>query len=91
MINAGLDPISQFKIYKLAELKVGKYDLSFTNASFMMLLAVALIGLWLFFGTRKRELVPGRGHLNKPYYRDLYPRYDGHERCCWVRRVQTWL
>ena len=60
MIRAGLDPIAQFKIYKLAELKVGKYDLSFTNASFMMLLAVALIGLWMFFGTRKHELVPGR-------------------------------
>lgn len=60
MINAGLDPIAQFNIYKLAELKVGKYDLSFTNASFMMLFAVALIGLWMFFGTRKRELVPGR-------------------------------
>lgn len=61
MINAGLDPIAQFKIYTLAELKVGKYDLSFTNASFMMLLTVALIGLWMFVGTRKRELVPGRG------------------------------
>jgi F-type H+-transporting ATPase subunit a len=60
MINAGLDPIAQFKIYKLAELKVGKYDLSFTNASLMMLAAVGLITLWLFLATRNRQLVPGR-------------------------------
>ena len=60
MIVAGLDPIAQFEIHKLAELKVGKYDLSFTNASFMMLLAVGLIALWMFLATRNRTLVPNR-------------------------------
>lgn len=61
LIAAGLDPIKQFNIYTLAELKVGKYDISFTNASFTMLLTVALIGLWMFMSTRNRALVPSRG------------------------------
>ncbi len=60
MIAAGLDPISQFELHKLAEFKIGKYDLSFTNSALMMLVAVALTVFWLFMSTSKRSLVPGR-------------------------------
>ncbi len=59
MIAAGLDPIAQFEIHKLAELKIGKYDISFTNSSLMMVVSIALIALWLFLST-KRALIPGR-------------------------------
>jgi len=59
MIAAGLDPIAQFEIHKLAELKIGKYDISFTNSSLMMVICVALIALWLLLSTKK-SLIPGR-------------------------------
>ncbi|MBC6402475.1 MAG: F0F1 ATP synthase subunit A [Hyphomonadaceae bacterium] len=55
-----IDPISQFEITPMAEWKVGSYDLSFTNSSLMMLIAVGLILLWLFLSTGRRSLVPGR-------------------------------
>jgi len=59
VIAAGLDPISQFEIHKLIELKIGKFDLSFTNSSLMMLVAVVCICAWLVLST-KRSLIPGR-------------------------------
>ena len=61
MIAAGLDPIGQFKIKKMAELKIGNVDISFTNSSLMMVITVALIALWLFLSTSKKSLIPGRG------------------------------
>ena len=59
MIAAGLDPIAQFEIHKLAELKIGKYDISFTNSALMMVITVALISLWLLLSSKK-SLIPGR-------------------------------
>jgi F-type H+-transporting ATPase subunit a len=55
-----LDPIKQFEIHAMKELKIGNYDISFTNSSFMMLVAVVLICLFMFLGTSKKSLVPGR-------------------------------
>ena len=55
-----LDPISQFEIKRIAELNIGNFDISFTNSALMMLTALALTAIWLFFGTRTRALVPGR-------------------------------
>ena len=60
MIAAGLDPIAQFEIHKLAELKIGKYDISFTNSALMMVITVACIALWLLLSTSKKSLIPGR-------------------------------
>ena len=59
MIAAGLDPIKQFEIKKLAELKVGNFDISFTNSSLMMVVCVACVALWLMLSTKK-SLIPGR-------------------------------
>lgn len=61
MIAAGLDPIAQFELHKIQELKLGPIDISFTNSSLMMVFTVALIGLWLLLSTRKAALVPSRG------------------------------
>lgn len=59
-----LDPIKQFKIHPafedLGHFGIGGHDLTFTNSALMMVISVALISLFLFFGARKRELVPGR-------------------------------
>jgi len=56
-----LDPISQFEIKKLAELKIGEFDISFTNSALMMVVGLVATALWLFFSMRRRALVPGRG------------------------------
>ena len=56
-----LDPISQFEIKRIADLRIGNFDISFTNSALMMLVAVGLTAAWLFFGTRRAALVPGRG------------------------------
>ncbi|HHL42802.1 MAG TPA: F0F1 ATP synthase subunit A [Hellea balneolensis] len=55
-----LDPIEQFEIHKMFEFKLGGFDLGFTNSSFMMVVAVGLISLFLFMATTKRSLIPGR-------------------------------
>lgn len=57
---SGPDPIKQFEIHSMVDLNIGKYDISFTNSSFMMVMAAACIYLFLFLGTSKRALIPGR-------------------------------
>jgi len=54
MIAAGLDPIKQFEIKKLAELKVGNFDISFTNSSLMMVVCVACVAVWLMLHWLRR-------------------------------------
>lgn len=56
----GLDPIAQFEIHKYKDIKIGDFDISFTNSAFMMVAATALICLFLFLATSKKSLIPGR-------------------------------
>jgi F-type H+-transporting ATPase subunit a len=53
-------PLAQFEIKRWIPLKIGDLDVSFTNSSAFMVLAVACICLFLFVGMRRRALVPGR-------------------------------
>lgn len=54
------NPIKQFEIKAVQELSIGGMDISFTNSSYFMLVAVALsVGL-LSLAMSKRALVPGR-------------------------------
>ena len=53
--------LEQFQLKPLIALpKVGGYDLSFTNSSLWMLIAVVLSTGFLTFAMRKRAMVPGR-------------------------------
>ena len=54
------DPIHQFEIKRLFDVKLNGWDLSFTNSSALMLTAVALIVGFLIFAMRGRSLVPTR-------------------------------
>ncbi|MEE9273286.1 MAG: F0F1 ATP synthase subunit A [Robiginitomaculum sp.] len=58
--KSGPDPIKQFELHSMMDLHIGKYDISFTNSSFMMVVGVLAICLFLFLGTRKGSLIPGR-------------------------------
>jgi F-type H+-transporting ATPase subunit a len=53
-------PLAQFIVKPIIPLHVGRLDLSFTNASLFMLIAVGLIWLFVASGMRARALVPGR-------------------------------
>jgi F-type H+-transporting ATPase subunit a len=55
-----LHPLDQFKIEPLIPIHIGGIDASFTNSALLMCIAVLLAGIVVIWGTRKRELVPGR-------------------------------
>ncbi len=55
------DPIHQFQIQDLTgSINLGGYDISFTNSALFMGATVASIAGFLWFASRKAELVPGR-------------------------------
>ena len=56
----GHNPLAQFEIHPLVDFKVGGVDLSFTNASLFMALAVSGIIFFILGSTRARAMVPGR-------------------------------
>jgi F-type H+-transporting ATPase subunit a len=53
-------PLEQFKIERLADIRLGSIDASFTNSSLFMVAAIVVITLFLVLGMRRAELVPGR-------------------------------
>lgn len=63
MAEAGkIDPMHQFTVEPLVPLQLGGYDISFTNSSLWMMIALALIMGFFLLGM-KRELVPGRWQM----------------------------
>jgi F-type H+-transporting ATPase subunit a len=56
-------PLAQFKIEKFVDLKIGNFDLSFTNSSLYMLVATILIIGFMIYATRKKSLIPNRLQL----------------------------
>lgn len=60
MATADTSPLQQFEIKTLIPLQAGGVDISFTNSSAFMVLALLLITVFLVFGMRRRALVPGR-------------------------------
>ena len=58
------NPMHQFQVYKLGpEIKLGNVDLSFTNASLFMLISALTICLFLYFGSKKKSIIPSRLQL----------------------------
>ena len=55
-----MDPLHQFQIQPIVPIRIGDLDLSFTNSSMFMVIAVLLITALLVYGMRGRALVPGR-------------------------------
>ena len=61
MASQGMhSPVEQFEIKSIIELSAGGYDISFTNSSLFMLLAMVVGGVFLASAMSKREMVPGR-------------------------------
>src|SRR3546814_16153146 len=58
---AGNNPMEQFAIRVLHPIPpVAGVDLSFTNSSLWMLIALAVVAVFLYAGTARPTLVPGR-------------------------------
>lgn len=53
-------PLAQFEIHPLFEFRVAGLDLSFTNSSLWMAIAVVVISLFFFYATRTQRLIPTR-------------------------------
>ena len=59
-----LNPMHQFEVYKIGPgINIGGINLSFTNASLFMTISAILILSLLFFGTKKKSLVPSKIQL----------------------------
>jgi F-type H+-transporting ATPase subunit a len=56
----GHSPLEQFAIDRLIHIPIGGLDASFTNSSLFMVIAIALITLFLTLAMRQSALVPGR-------------------------------
>ncbi len=54
------NPMEQFNIRPIVPLEAGGYDISFTNSSLFMVLAVAVCSLLFALCLRKRDVIPGR-------------------------------
>ncbi len=59
-MSAGPSPLEQFAIKRLVDIHIGGLDVSITNSSVFMLLAIALITIFLTLGMRQQAMVPGR-------------------------------
>ncbi len=53
-------PLQQFEIKTIAAANIGGVNVSFTNSSLFMVIAITAITAFLLLGVRKRALVPGR-------------------------------
>ena len=54
------NPLDQFRIEERVPLEIGGVDVSFTNSSVWMVIAIAVVTVFMVMGTRQRALVPGR-------------------------------
>jgi F-type H+-transporting ATPase subunit a len=54
------DPLHQFSIRPLLPIRLDGVDISFTNSSLFMVLAVVVATLFLVGGMRRSKLIPGR-------------------------------
>ena len=81
---AATDPIAQFEVDTILGIEnVGPFDLSFTNASAYMLLAVALVLGLFWYSASRAQLVPNRlqsvGELGYEFVADMIRGVAGEE------------
>jgi len=58
------NPMHQFEVYRIGpEINLGELNLSFTNASLFMTVSAITILFLLFFGTKKKSIVPSKLQL----------------------------
>lgn len=58
--GVGIDPMHQFEIKRFIPMEIFGLDVSFTNSSLFMLIAIGLISGFMIYAMRGHALVPGR-------------------------------
>lgn len=61
--SGGHSPLEQFEIKPIVEIQFAGVDISFTNSSLFMVLAVVLVSLIMVGGARRGAIVPGRWQI----------------------------
>ena len=58
------NPMTQFEVYRIGpEIKIGSFDISFTNASLFMIVSSIAILLIFNFGSKKNSILPSKMQL----------------------------
>ena len=58
------NPMTQFEVYRIGpEIKVGTFDISFTNASLFMIISSVAILLIFSLGSKKKSIIPNKIQL----------------------------
>ena len=58
------NPMQQFTVHRIGpEIKIAGVDLSFTNASLFMLISASIILLYLFLGSKDKNIIPNKLQL----------------------------
>ena len=55
-----IDPIHQFVITRITDIKIGNLDISFTNSSQFMVIATLAIMAFFMLGLSKKSIIPNR-------------------------------
>ncbi|MEO8723885.1 MAG: F0F1 ATP synthase subunit A [Sphingobium sp.] len=64
-------PMEQFAIKVIKPLELGGYDVSFTNSSQWMAIALSAVSVFLLIGTARPQMVPGRWQAAVEYLYDF--------------------
>ena len=54
------DPIHQFEIKKIVPLELNNIDISFTNSSMFMILAILVVFIFLILSIKNKKIIPSR-------------------------------
>ena len=54
------DPIHQFEIKKIVPLEFNNIDISFTNSSMFMILAILVVSIFLILSIKNKKIIPNR-------------------------------
>ena len=65
--TVALDPIHQFEIVPIIPFEVSGIDLSFTNSSLWMMIAMVSSSVFLILAAQKKALVPGRLQMSAEF------------------------
>jgi F-type H+-transporting ATPase subunit a len=64
-------PMHQFEVVTIKPMELAGYDVSFTNSSLWMAIALTIIGIFMTIGTAKPQVIPGRWQAAVEYVYDF--------------------
>lgn len=78
-----LDPLRQFQINKIIPLSIGGWDISYTNSSLWMTLALAVVWLLFYVALKRETIIPNRmqafAEIIFTFIKDMIKMYIGKE------------